>query len=70
VKPYKTRRLKFLAQKYPELLRELQDQGLVLAQNWNLDTAEHANTETGEISVGKESETTSMSVQDDWAIPF
>jgi hypothetical protein len=70
VKPYKTRRLKFLAQRYPELLQELQDTGLVLAPNWNSETAEHANSETAEISAGKDSETTSISVQDDWAIPF
>jgi hypothetical protein len=70
VKPYKTGRVGFLAQKYPELLQELQDAGLVLAQNWNSETAEHTNSETAEISVGKNSETTSLSVQDDWAIPF
>jgi hypothetical protein len=29
IKPYKTRRLKFLAQKHPELLRRLEDTGLV-----------------------------------------
>jgi hypothetical protein len=31
VKPFKTRRLKFLAQRYPELLSKLQDAGLDLA---------------------------------------
>jgi len=31
VKPYKTRRLKFLAQKHPELLGKLRDTGLILA---------------------------------------
>jgi hypothetical protein len=31
VKPYKTRRLKFLAQKHPELLGKLRDMGLILA---------------------------------------
>ena len=30
IKPYKTRRLKFLAQKHPELLRKLEAAGLVL----------------------------------------
>jgi hypothetical protein len=34
VKPYKTRRLKFLAQKHPELLGKLRDTGLVLAHHW------------------------------------
>ncbi len=31
VKPYRTRRLKFLAQKHPELLGKLRDTGLILA---------------------------------------
>jgi hypothetical protein len=31
VKPYKTRRLKFVAQKHPELLGKLRDTGLILA---------------------------------------
>jgi hypothetical protein len=31
IKPYKTRRLKFLAHKYPELLSKLRDTGLILA---------------------------------------
>lgn len=31
VKPYKTRRLKFLDQKHPELLGKLRNTGLVLA---------------------------------------
>jgi hypothetical protein len=34
VKPYKTRRLKFLAQKHPELLGKLRDTGLILAHRW------------------------------------
>lgn len=34
VKPYKNRRLKFLAQKHPELLRKLEDTGLVFAHSW------------------------------------
>jgi hypothetical protein len=73
VKPYRTRRLKFLAQRHPELLQELEDTGLVLAHSWDSETAElpaQANSEETEISVGKDSETTDLSVQDDWAIPF
>ena len=31
VKPHKTRRIKFLAQKHPELLGKLRDTGLILA---------------------------------------
>jgi len=34
VKPYKTRRLKFLAEKHPELLGKLRDTGLILAHHW------------------------------------
>jgi hypothetical protein len=33
-KPYKTRRLKFLAQKHPGLLGKLRDTGLILAPHW------------------------------------
>jgi hypothetical protein len=33
VKPYKTRRLKFLAHKHPELLGKLRDTGLILAHH-------------------------------------
>ena len=73
VKPYRTRRLKFLAQRQPELLQELEDTGLVLAHSWDSETAElptQANSEETEISAGKDSKTTDPSVQDDWAIPF
>jgi hypothetical protein len=73
VKPYKTRRLKFLAHRHPELLQELQDAGLVLAHSWDSETAElpaQANSEETEISVGKDAETPDPSVQDDWVIPF
>jgi len=34
VKPHKTRRLKFLAQKHPDLLGKLRDTGLILAHKW------------------------------------
>lgn len=64
LKPYRTRRLTFLAQRQPELLQELEDAGLVLAQNWDQEAAE------SEISVGKDSERKDPSVQDDWAMPF
>jgi hypothetical protein len=73
VKAYKTRRLKFLAQRHPELLQELHDAGLVLAHSWDSESVElpaQANSEETEISVGKDSETTDPFVQDDWAIPF
>jgi hypothetical protein len=73
VKPYRTRRLKFLAQRHPELLRELEDTGLVLSRSWDWETAEfsgQANSEGIEISLGEDSEATDQSVQDDWPIPF
>jgi hypothetical protein len=35
LKPYKTRRLKFLAQKHPELLRKLENTGLIFAHTWD-----------------------------------
>jgi hypothetical protein len=34
VKPYKVRRLKFLAQKHPELLGKMQETGLIRALHW------------------------------------
>jgi hypothetical protein len=73
VKPYKTRRLKFLAQKHPELLRKLEDRGLVLAQTWDGDTTEvsaQADSEETEVFVRKDSETTDLSAQEDWEIRF
>jgi hypothetical protein len=36
VKPYRNRRLKFLAQRHPELLRELEDTGLILSHGRGL----------------------------------
>ena len=73
VKPYGTRRLKFLAQRHPELLRDLEDTGLVLSRNWDWETAElsdQVNSEGTEISLGDNSEATDLSLQDDWTIPF
>jgi hypothetical protein len=40
VKPYKTRRLKFLARRHPKLLRKLEDTDLVLAHTWDWGTTE------------------------------
>jgi hypothetical protein len=73
VKPYRTRRLKFLAQRHPELLRELKNTGLVLSRSRDWETAElsgQVNSEGTEVSLGEDSEATDLSVQDDWAIPF
>jgi len=73
VKPYRTRRLKFLARTHPEVLRELEDTGLVLSHGRDWETAELSgkeNPEGTEISLGEDSETTDLPVQDDWEIPF
>ena len=64
VKPYRTRRLKFLAQRHPELIQELEDAGLVPAQSWVQEAAE------SEILVKEGLERKDASVPDDWAIPF
>jgi len=60
VKPYRTRRLKFLAQRHPELIQELEDAGLVPAQSWVQEAA------GSEISVGKGSERKDPSSRDDY----
>ncbi len=73
IKPYKTRRLKFLAQKHPELLRKLEDAGLVLAHTWDWETMEvfaQANSEETEIFVPEDSEPADLSAREDWEIPF
>jgi len=73
IKPYKTRRLKFLAQKHPALLRKLEDAGLILAHSWDWETTEvfaQANSEETEVSVPEDSEATDLSAQEDWEIPF
>ena len=73
IMPYKTRRLKFLAQKHPELLRKLEDAGLVLAYTWDWETTEvfaQANAEETDVIVPKDSEATDLSAQEDWEIPF
>jgi hypothetical protein len=54
LKPYRTRRLTFLAQRHPELIQELQDAGLVLAQSGDQEAADSG------ISVGKDSETKTL----------
>jgi hypothetical protein len=73
VKPYKTRRLKFLAQKHPELLRKLEATGLVFAHTWDWETTEvfaQANGEGMEVSVPADSEAADLSAQEDWEVPF
>jgi hypothetical protein len=73
VTPYKTRRLKFLAQMHPELLRSLENTGLVLAQTRDWETTKapsQANSEEADIFALEDLEATDLSVQEDWEIPF
>jgi hypothetical protein len=73
VKPYKTGRLKYLGLKHPELLRKLENTGLVLARSWGWDTAEffaRHNAEEMDAFLSEDSEPTDLSAQEDWAIPF
>jgi hypothetical protein len=73
IKPYKTRRLKFLAQKHPELLRKLKETGLVFAHNWDWETREvfaQSNSEEAEVIVPEDGEATDLYPPEDWEIPF
>ena len=73
VKPYKTRRLKFLAKKHPELLRKLQDTGLIFAHSWDWEPREafaQSDSDEGEVIVPEHLESTDLPAQDDWEIPF
>ena len=72
IKPYKTRRLKFLAQKHPELLRKLEDTGLVLAHTWDRETEvfAQADLEETEVIATADAGATDLSAQEDWEIPF
>ena len=40
VKPYKTRRLKFLAKMHPEILRDLEETGLIIAHTRDWESSE------------------------------
>jgi ribosome-binding protein aMBF1 (putative translation factor) len=73
LKPYKTRRLKFLAQKHPELLRKLENTGLIFAHTWDWRSREvfaQSNSEEAEVIVPEDWEGTDLSAQEDWEIPF
>jgi hypothetical protein len=73
LKPYKTRRLKFLAQKHPELLRKLENTGLIFAHTRDWETREvfaQSNWEEGEVLVPEDWEGIDLSAQEDWEIPF
>jgi hypothetical protein len=71
LKPYKTRRLKFLARKHPELLRKLEVTGLIFAHTWDWDSSEvfvQSDSEEVEVNVPEDGE--GLSTQEDWEIPF
>jgi len=73
LKPYKTRRLKFLAQKHPELLRKLENTGLIFAHTGHWETREvfaQSNSEEAEVIVPEDWEGTDLSAPEDWEIPF
>jgi ribosome-binding protein aMBF1 (putative translation factor) len=73
VKPYKTRRLKVLAQMHPELLRNLEDAGLVLAHNRDWETTEVPHqgiSEEAETFAQESLKATDVSAEEDWEIPF
>ena len=73
LKPYKTRRLKFLGKKHPELLRKLEDTGLVFAHTWDWETREvfaQSNSGEAEAIVLEDWEGTDLAAQEDWEIPF
>jgi hypothetical protein len=73
VKPYKTRRRKFLAHNHPELLRKLEETGLVLAHTWHWEPTEvfaQANWEETQVFVSEELGGPDSSAQEDGEIPF
>jgi hypothetical protein len=78
VKPYKTRRLKWLAQKHPELLRKLEETGLVFAHTSDWETeeicdpsdSEEAEVVPPEVNVPEDREARDWFTQEDWEIPF
>jgi hypothetical protein len=73
LKPYKTRRRKFLARKHPELLRKLEATGLIFAHTWDWESREvfaQSNSEEAEVIVPEDGEGTDLSVQEDWEIRF
>jgi len=71
LKPYKTRRLKFLARKHPELLRKLEATGLILAHTWDWERSEvFAQPDAEEVEVVVPDDGEALSTPEDWEIPF
>ncbi|MGA3090086.1 MAG: hypothetical protein ABSD75_15840 [Terriglobales bacterium] len=72
-KPYKTKRIKFLAQKNPELLRKLEDAGLVFACTGNWESTEVLNDDDSqemEVLSREDSEATDSFAEEDQDLPF
>jgi hypothetical protein len=78
-RPFKKRRLKFLAQEQPELLRKLEETGLILAHTWDWEPTEDLDNvnwegmggfEENEVFAREDTQTTGLSAQEDWEIPF
>jgi ribosome-binding protein aMBF1 (putative translation factor) len=73
-KPYKTRRLKFLAQKHPDLLRRLEATGLIFAHTWDWESrgvfVTQSHLEGAKVNVPENGEGTDLSAPEDWEIPF
>ena len=71
LKPYKTRRLKFLARKHPELLRKLEVTGLIFAHTWDWESSEvFVQSDSEEVEVNLSEDGKGLSTQEDWEIPF
>jgi len=71
LKPYKTRRLKFLARKQPELLRKLEATGLIFAHTWDWQSSEvFAQPDAEEVEVVVPEDGEALSAPEDWEIPF
>lgn len=82
ITPYKRRRIKILASKHRNLLRKLEETGLVFAHSWPLD-ADSVFDETSfdgaeflfeegktELPAPEDSKTTDFPAAEDWEIPF
>ena len=82
VMPYKRRRLKTIAQQHPDLLRKLEETGLVYVYTWHLgadsdfderswEEAEFFLEEgTTELPQTEDTKTTDLPAPEDWEIPF
>ena len=70
LKPYKTRRLKFLARKHPELLRKLEVTGLIFAHTWDWESSEvFVQSDSEEVEVNLSEDGKGLSTQEVWEIP-